>query len=65
MNDSLLSMIARGHGPSLSYRNLCDGKKRVDIVEAGRLFYDFHFNEIGGSSNADRDSGNDDDLLSS
>ena len=49
---------------SLSYRNLYEKKKRMDIFETGRLFYHLHFNKIGGSWNADGDSGDDDDLLS-
>ena len=36
----------------------------IGIFEAGPLLHDLHFNEVGGSGNADGNSSNDDDLLS-
>ena len=36
----------------------------IGIFEAGHLLHDLHFNEVGGSWNADGDPGDDDDFFS-
>ena len=62
INDGLKSARLGQNGLLNDYSNLCERKIMIAIFEAGPLLYDLHFNEVGGSRNADWNPGNDDDL---